>query len=297
MLIVLSIVALLTVISFQLARPKEDKAMAMLYIKAYQSLRAAAYNIQEEVIKHNEEQIKRAKEGLTIKPLKKFPNILNAEAASPLELCKALNCRMNTINEINKDYCYGETTEEFTCSMKELNMTSPIPADFSLNDVEPSLITTDNMRYYIIDTNNDLYYLVYVDLNGSRKPNTIIYDPNKKMADIVPFLIFKTDGEVVPTGYPIFDTKYMTARVLYSDAESSLAHSELMSFAQARKLAYNGQLYVKDLLSSITDSKFENTYLENPNTTDPPDGSMACPETNTDIDFPPCKVEVNTVIR
>ena len=65
-----------------------------------------------------------------------------------------------------------------------------------------------------------------------------IDDYKKKMADIVPFLISKENGEVVPAGWPIYDKNYIQARVISSDPELEREYSQLMTFYAARNRAY-----------------------------------------------------------
>lgn len=63
------------------------------------------------------------------------------------------------------------------------------------------------------------YYIVYVDLNGDRKPNTSKWTRNQ-MADIVAFLV--TDKySVIPVGYPEIDSRYLEAHVIYPSFDST----------------------------------------------------------------------------
>ena len=58
-------------------------------------------------------------------------------------------------------------------------------------------------------------YIVYTDINGKKSPNRLnLEEGNELYPDIVPFAV-TTRGEVIPMGYPIYDTMYLSAQVRY----------------------------------------------------------------------------------
>ena len=80
------------------------------------------------------------------------------------------------------------------------------------------------------------YYIVYVDLNGQRKPNNFAY-VDKKLPDIVAFAV--TDKfAVVPLGYPTVSKKYLSTYILYPsyDDEEEVASvpSDPMTYYEAK---------------------------------------------------------------
>lgn len=100
------------------------------------------------------------------------------------------------------------------------------------------------------------YYMVYVDINGDRRPNSAEWTKNR-MADIVAFVI--TDKfRVVPLGYPEVDTRYMDTHVVYpslntdySEGDSTSSRytgdedvvSDPMSYYEAKMQAFGGRVF------------------------------------------------------
>lgn len=302
LLVVLTVIAMLVVATMTLHRAREEKAMGKLYIKAYSSLRLASFNIQEEVLEHNDAIRAEAIEaGLAIPPygsLRKFPNIPELEKAEPANFCAAAITKLNTVKE--------------GCSIINV-VHGALPKTFELPE-EPSFRTSDGMKYFVTNIGSpgfpsEEFFLVFIDLNGDRKPNTHIYDPKRKKSDIVPFLISKENGDIVPTGWPVYDKNYLQARVISAKPELTIEYSPLMTFAQAKKLAYRGKSYELDPLSSKNlDNYLGNTYPEDITVADPPYTSISssCVTSSlpnsviyysTTTDFPPCKVEINTNMK
>lgn len=95
---------------------------------------------------------------------------------------------------------------------------------------------TDTVRYYII----------YVDLNGDRKPNTSKWTRDQ-MADIVAFIM--TDKyNIIPVGYPEIDSRYLEAHVVYPSFDSTgeedtagddYETSDAITYYEARVNAYD----------------------------------------------------------
>ena len=105
--------------------------------------------------------------------------------------------------------------------------------------------TTNTFRFYISGTgsNNESpyeytangsndkveYFIMYVDLNGSKAPNRVDKEVgNKVLPDIVPFAITRK-GEVIPMGFPVYSTSYITAKVRYPDEAASDSYKENLS--------------------------------------------------------------------
>ncbi len=93
------------------------------------------------------------------------------------------------------------------------------------------------------------YYWVFADLNGDMGPNSPTPKGNG-MADIVAFIVTE-DFDVIPIGIPETDTRYFSARVVYSSTtgtdESDFATSRPMSYLEAKRHAWgepDKQFYV-----------------------------------------------------
>lgn len=259
-MIVMMVISVVTVSAIQVNRHLEEKLTGKLYAKAYKTLSLASFNIQQEVAVYNTKKNMEAKEkglsGAAKNDLKRFPNIGYNESITSESLCVAL-----------KDYMNAQTS---SCSITSVS-TGYITEDFSLKDETPSFLGTDGMRYYITDLGSgnsaNKFFLVFVDLNGERKPNTIM--ANKTKPDTVPFLIHTDTGDVVPAGYPVYDPKYVQARIIYSSPDEEYDFSVPMPFYNAKQLAYSGREYVLDPMSAKTtgvvdiENYFTKTYPKN----------------------------------
>ncbi len=70
----------------------------------------------------------------------------------------------------------------------------------------------DNNGFYVTN-----FFVVFVDINGKKTPNRTNKTSRQTIyPDIVPFIV-TTKGDVIPVGYPVFDLRYMSAKVKYPD--------------------------------------------------------------------------------
>ncbi len=233
LLIFMTIVGVICVMMMTIIKPNE-RYIPYAYYSAYDALSTAVYNIHQDAINNltygddaipDEDQY--------------FPGARDSyeDAApfAPKELCKKL------ANNPNEDDDYGYiNTIEYKCG-----------GAVSTPEQQPKAYhfrATNSMKFWIsslqeIEIKDSLtnqqeamrYFLVWVDLNGERKPNTTKSTASRP-ADIVPFLIF-TNGSVIPTGNPISDTRYMTARIKYPGAVSEYSKASY-SYAEAQLRAY-----------------------------------------------------------
>ena len=86
-----------------------------------------------------------------------------------------------------------------------------------------------------------IYYLVYADLNGNRRPNSPIWR-QRQAADIVAFAV-TNQFVIVPLGYPIVDRRYLSAHVMrpminQETDEDVDVPSDPMTFYEATTYAY-----------------------------------------------------------
>jgi hypothetical protein len=99
-------------------------------------------------------------------------------------------------------------------------------ADENFATTTPHFISSNSFRFYFGDKKDitvfdsfgnpqDLYYfVVFVDINGEKRPNRIVCEGERIMPDVVPFAITRR-GEVIPMGYPVYSKLYITAKIKY----------------------------------------------------------------------------------
>jgi len=252
LLIVLGIIGFLTALAMTTIKPAEKKAVKYLYMNAYNSLSKAYYNA---VLKGYNPFTEEEFEGLT-------PEHTDGLDTGAEILCKGLTYWINTgTNEKNSEHDYSTT-----CSSTKL--TSELADDFSDDNVQ--FTATNGMKFYISKMLGDdelKFYLVFVDTNGVRKPNSAEYtfkggktaedyddeDPEsaeKKARDLIEpdiyaFALLDT-GRVCPIGIPEYDTNIMTARFGYFDTDGEpLYTKKSLAYYQAKGAAwgyYSGTL-------------------------------------------------------
>lgn len=193
MLTVAFIVGVLTVISIGSLRRTDDE-FGPLYYRTYDALKTAAYNVYLDT--HND-------------PQRDFPTTL--AGSNDTGLCQRLieyinvsgaaSCNSNTIS-------FPETDDQFKPAQKKIQFTGSNSQRFYFGPVQNTTISGVNLTWFI----------VYVDLNGERGPNSITAPTGRvRLADIVAFAVSSQFGEVIPMGEPIVNRKYMTAKVWYPD--------------------------------------------------------------------------------
>lgn len=305
-LMVLAITAVLIILSLKIFRNAEEKAYASLYAKAYKTLNTATYNIQKDVDDFNtEKNLEYQEQGQSGAPdseKKHFPNIscgasCDSTVPTPEQLCTALVAD-DAVGDGNTVYGYINTTNN-SCTLSSMT-------DFTANpgwelQATPSFVTTDGMRFYITDKQDDAdYFYVWVDINGDRHPTRTGYVAGKKKPDVVPFLISKDTGVVVPQGLPMYDTTYMTARVISADPDLTKDYSIPMTYAQAQRIAFDNKTWTLDSMSTANKAIFAGTLGSYP-ATNSADTSIAnslrcvpSHDSNLARDFPPCTIEVST---
>lgn len=287
-LITIAIIGVIAVISLMLMVNNQEKAYGKLYAKAYSTLRTAAYNIEMDVEDHNTKANEAANEQNKAQAdpdeLKEFPKTLE-------DFCKEL---------VGDGASYINTSRQSCATVSNTTFTSASGAQI---DVTPSFISTDGLYYYFTDVTDDNYFLMWVDINGQRRPNTSLMK-NKKLPDVVPFAISKNNGTVIPLGIPVYDVRYMKARVVYASPTMERDYSVPLTFSQARSVAYANRTFALEPLSKNFDSDYTSALnfrsmlpagFQIPAT---PSTTLvkACPNTgyNVTTDFPPCTVEVDT---
>lgn len=189
LILCLMIVAIITASAIVIVRPK-DKTIRFLYSNLFHSLDRAAYNV--------------ICDGYEV-----FSN--SSDKKGDEELCKGL------IEYIN--------TKEDSCSAPITN----IKAD-SFPQENVKFISSNGMKFYISDMIEDeetniSFYIIFVDINGDKLPNSALYEPNVTDPDIFAFAAFKS-GRIMPIGAPEIDPKYALTRVVHYDEDANGIYSK-----------------------------------------------------------------------
>lgn len=244
----LAIVGICTALALTLMKPAEKSAMKYLYMNAYQALEKAYYNASIKGI-----------DPFSALPDEdgEFPVFTDTNDTGARKLCEGLTFYINTLTN-KKD---GEDDFSTTCSDSKL--TSELADSFDRNNIQ--FTANNGMDFYIskmlTNTEKNLsFYLVFVDVNGEDKPNSIVYtykggksaddynmsDPKdvKQKAkdeiepDIFAFAILST-GRICPLGIPEYDTNILTARFAYFTSSGDVKYTkESMAYYQAKGAAW-----------------------------------------------------------
>lgn len=240
MMIVFIVIGVIVALGVTSVRPWE-KAYKYAYTRMYHALSLSIYN-----------------------------HMVNAkgEDAFPVtrkEMCEALIEYINTADNKQASEC-SENASDYLDANSQSN-------NFDVKEGKtPNIITSNGMRIWIggtvktedgqtveYETLNESiggttdkvrYFVVYVDLNGERKPNSATWS-KEKMADVVAFAI--TDKYIViPLGYPLVDSRYMEANVVYPTIDTDVNDdktenytgdedvvSEAMTYYEAMVRAYD----------------------------------------------------------
>ena len=176
------------------------------YFTAYNALKKASYNVLADMYCPGDAC---PVAGLTAP--RRFPQ-------NTTDLCERLSEFINT----SVKHC--EATEGY----EDINI---LANNFNTQQDKPRMIASNSYRFYFTgDGDKPLriegipdvygneytvdYFIVWVDINGEKEPNRITCNKTKLYPDIVPFAI-TTRGEVIPMGFPIYNTLYLTAKIKY----------------------------------------------------------------------------------
>jgi len=220
MMIVFIIIGTIIALGVSSVKPWE-KAYKYSYIRMYNSLSLAIYN---HMINTSDDDA--------------FPKNAN-------DLCTALLEYINT------------SDHAATCGGSTLGNNPKTPADFPDDKVRiwasngtkiwigaknGSGAPFDNMSVTQDDVTDTVkYYIVYVDLNGDRKPNSPVWSRNQ-MADIVAFAV--TDKyTVVPLGYPEVDARYLEAHVVYPTFDATSGEEDTSTYTGDEDVTSDAMTY------------------------------------------------------
>ena len=129
-------------------------------------------------------------------------------------------------------------TEYINVSAKSCNL-PPVATINSATLQTPHFVSMNNVRFYISkrfpasESSDHFFFLVFADLNGAKKPNSMTYNPPKTDPDIFAFAALDI-ARVCPLGPPEIDQRFMQTRIVYNDPNNS----EVESFTQVSKPYY-----------------------------------------------------------
>ena len=267
-----------------------------LYYNVYNTLRKVGYNMFIDF-------------GTPKGVQREFPKVTKGENGLCERLCEYLN-----VVEKDKN-CDAEGVNKNASNIgdKTLRFKTSNATRFYIDDNVYTTNITKIVKEEVDGVENETeiqeelkYFIVYVDINGEKKPNSVQREGNSKvLPDIVPFAITINHGEVIPMGYPIYDKNYMTAKIQYPacldengktkecefDKEN---YSEAMTFYEAISRAWQGRQDVEipysnkltDLLSpNNLAKKFFNGEVQNnvPMTEQDIKLCTNCPEDTTNV--------------
>lgn len=259
-LIVLAIVGVIVVLMLTMVKP-DSNLLNLQYMKAYNTLSVAAYNVYDDAFKNN-----------------------NSDMYKDDRLCTALTAYINTAKDSTCDADYVAIKDQ------------------SITDAQIKFVSSNDMRFYMTKAfkltdavDEKMHRVIWVDINGSRPPNTIVWTEDKP-ADIVAFDI-NDFGEVIPLGYPKIDERYLRAKVVFPDDESNES-SRAISYTSALSKAFGARQFEYDVFShnfDQTDKLFTGSVLR-------VDASLLNVKTlsqdsecvnDNDSEFPRCTIEIS----
>lgn len=292
-LITMGIVGFICVLAITLIRPS-DKTLIYQYYNAYNTLRTATYNIQQDVIDANYSHDD------------SYNDIEKRFANTAEELCQKLASNPQNHSEVNSAEQEYKTrlgyinTSKYNCTgYKGYTNSKGFDESWLDNKLYTLAFQTSNsMLYYISEPSvlkiqdnlnnlviNKIGFVVLVDTNGTRKPNTI-NTKNGRLADIVPFIVL-TSGHVIPIGTPTIDKKYMKAKVKIFTQNGEKWLSENYSYRDAQIVAFDDKQYPIDDLSSVY--KINDILINSKNTTTVKQNDECVVKED---ELPPCTVEI-----
>ncbi len=223
------------------------------YYTAYDSLSKAAYNTYiDTYCRTADDALSDCKNNKEKENGRPFPK-------NPKELCERLSEYLNKSEDIkcSNSVIVNALDNEFYDNKlkKKTNIQMALSNGFQLSFSPKKEIIINHAK-----TSNETieYFIVYVDLNGSAKPNsTQLPHP-----DIVPFIVTCT-GDVIPVGYPVYDKTYASARIL--DSQNNQTKS--FTIDEARQLAFGNDSYIDipyTLIPAFNNALPANIRLKNP---------------------------------
>ena len=262
-MIVLGMVGMIIIFAMQILMGRINQYTTP-YAVIFRALQKTSYNILADIHCPNpNSEIEECKTST-----RSFP--VNDEARGiedqHVELCERLKEYLNA-PDLNAGECDNPAVGD-NGDLKIVQNGSDITSDPLLKFVTSNgmkFYTSDMMTYEVVkteDKNGDgdfndpgekitdevKYYIIYVDINGDSKPNSV--EPvGDYLPDIVPFAI-TSRGETIPLGFPTISSAYLTAKIKFPAVGTEEAgvfderqYSKSMTFREAVFGAWNGEAH------------------------------------------------------
>ena len=220
LLIALGIIGVLTAIALITFKPF-DKGIKYMHSNTYYALNKAYYNMINYYVTEDPD-----------KEEERDPFLEKNKNKGPELLCKGLTHYMNVVD----DSCHSTPVSSGAISS----------GNFA--GEAPQFTTVNGVRFYISERLGDktktmptgqkgvYFYLIFADINGTRFPNSGIYEPAAggrptKDPDVFTFAAFDgyednddnvgigSDAQLIPIGISEFEARYMPTRIIYNDDE------------------------------------------------------------------------------
>ncbi len=284
-LLVFIIIGIIAAIGMSTVKPWQ-KSYKYSYSRMYNALSLAVYN---HMINSTEEE--------------SFPDTADM-------FCLALLDWINTSN--NATACEGSNVglnpTTFDDDKVRFTASNGTKIWIGSNPDDSPFVLSQHIDATTIDTVR--YYMVFVDINGDRGPNTPEWKKTQ-MADIVAFAV--TDKfKVIPLGYPEVDGRYLTAHVVYPALETTYSDnmatdsftgdeeivSDPMSYYEAKIKAYGNSVIAGNIETYDFRSIFgaNNSYFKVDNYNDyyetPPQFDSVSCQFQADNPEPVCNVRI-----
>ena len=251
LLVAMAVVSICVVMALAVTLPKQKSALKSQYMNALNALDKAYYN--GVIIGHNPFTTLDDDEGNP-------PEHSDTRDTGTKILCQALTSYINTPTNVrNAD----GTDYSTTCS--DTKLTNPLARKEDFTEDKVQFVAANGMKFYMTkqlwvedDEDQFKYYIVFVDVNGNKPPNSLEYtdDKGNEIADYTANIsnkeIFRTyvrpdifafamlnTGRICPLGIPEYDEKVMTAGYAYFDSDGSTLYSnEPIAYYQAKGAAW-----------------------------------------------------------
>lgn len=244
----LAIIGVCCAMSVNLAKTQSKKHAKYSYMNAFSTVQKAFYNAG--LKGYNPFELK-----VEVPKLDDDGNQIVDEDGKVVMETKELE-HSETKDEGTKILCEGLTeivnTTDISCSDENfVTATAEELSNVADRQAKLQFITSNGMHYFISNMYSDdvrkiKFYLVYVDVNGDKTPNSLTYtykggsedEAHKVEPDIFAFAVLE-NGRTCPLGIPEYDQELLSARVAYFDSEGNAHYNkETVAYYQAKGQAW-----------------------------------------------------------
>ena len=192
-----------------------DKGIKHLYSNTYYVLDRALYNSTSFWV--TKDPAAREPFKKTVKDPETGVMVSVNDTEGTRRLCRALVEYINPVQTSDRD-------SASLCSASKA--VTDMGTDSLFTDANVQFTATNGVRFWISkrypsDDNKMKFFIIYADLNGVKRPNTMHYEPGTEAnewktrdPDIFAFAALD-NGRICPIGIPEVETRYMSTRIVY----------------------------------------------------------------------------------